>query len=181
MRSRFAVPFALAVGLALALPAFAAASGAPEPRKSIDLDRFMGRWYEVLRTPNNAQKNCYAAFQIWTQVSPGKFTIAQACHRDSPTGTEHRVQTGARVLDPPTNAKFEASFFGGLFHRQYWVLDHADDYGWMIASTADGNYVSVLARRPDLTPAEVGALTARVAAFGLDAGRLVLVPSSGGS
>ena len=173
MRSRFAVPFALAVGLALALPAFAAASGAPEPRKSIDLDRFMGRWYEVLRTPNNAQKNCYAAFQIWTQVSPGKFTIAQACHRDSPTGTEHRVQTGARVLDPPTNAKFEASFFAGLIRRDYWVIDHADDYSWMIACTSNGRYVGVLSRRADLPKREVDALSARVAAMGLDAARLV--------
>ena len=48
------------------------------------------------------------------------------------------------MLDPPINAKFEASFFGGLFHKDYWVLDHADDYSWMIASTASGDYVAAL-------------------------------------
>ena len=116
----------------VAIPSMALAA-APEPRKPIDLDRFMGRWFEILRTPNGAQANCHAAYQVWSQPKPGRFSIAQVCHRDSPAGPERRVQTGARTLDPPTNAKFEASFFGGLIRRQYWVIDHADDYGWMIA------------------------------------------------
>ena len=171
MRNRLVAPFVLLAGLGLATGSFAA--GAPEPRKSIDLDRFMGRWYEILRTPNDAQKNCYAAFQVWTQTAPGRFSIAQACHRDSPTGTEHRVQTGARVLDAPTNAKFEASFFAGLIRRDYWVLDHADDYSWMIASTSNGRFVGVLARKPQLPKPEVETLSGKVAAMGLDAAHMV--------
>ena len=172
MRRRVAVCLALAASLAEATAGHAAQS-APEPRKSIDIPRFMGRWYEILRTPNKAQSNCYAAYQVWNETGPGRFTIAQVCHRDSPSGPEHRIQTGARTLDPPTNAKFEASFFAGLIRRDYWVLDHADDYSWMIASTSNGRYVGVLARKPDLTKREVDALSARVAAMGLDAAHLV--------
>ena len=170
-----------AIALVLLLLPSLAAAQAPEPRRPVDLPRFMGRWFEILRTPNMAEGNCYAASQLWSPAAPGRVSIAQTCHRNSATGPERHVMTPARVLDDPTDAKFEASFFGGLFHRQYWVLDHADDYGWMIASTADGNYVSVLARTPALPAAEVASLTARVTALGLDAGRLVPVPSADGS
>jgi apolipoprotein D and lipocalin family protein len=156
------------------LPALAAAN-APEPRRPIDLDRFMGRWYEILRTPNDAQKNCFGAFQVWSQVSPGRFNIAQTCHRDSPEGPERHVQTGARVLDPPADTKFEASFFAGLIRRDYWVLDHAEDYGWMIASTSNGKYISLLARKPGMAKRQIEALTARIAAMGLAIDRLVAV------
>jgi apolipoprotein D and lipocalin family protein len=165
---------ALGVWLCMAGAGFAAPRNL-EPRKPIDLDRFMGRWYEILRTPNMAQKNCYAASQLWSKVSPGRLSIVQLCHRGSAKGSEHRVKTGVRVLDPPVDAKFQASFFGGLIRRDYTVMDHADDYDWMIACTSNGKYVSVLAREPGLPSREVAALTARVAALGLDAGRLVPV------
>ena len=176
MTVRLAVPLALT---ACAAVATAALANAPEPRKPVDLDRFMGRWYEILRTPNDAQKNCYAAYQVWSQTAPGRFSIAQFCHHDSPAGPEHRVQTGARVLDAPTNAKFEASFFAGLIRRDYWVLDHADDYSWMIASTSNGKFVAALSRRPGLPRREVDALTARVAGMGLDSRALVPVGAGG--
>lgn len=170
MHSRRLAAVALAAALATATSSLAAA---PAPKKSIDLDRFMGRWNEILRTPNDAQKNCYAAYQVWSQPSPGRFNIAQVCHKDSPAGPEKRIQTGARVLDPPTNAKFEASFFAGLIHRDYWVLDHADDYSWMIASTADGKFVGILARKASLPRAEVDTLRSRASALGLNGSELV--------
>lgn len=136
---------ALALVSALAMPASAAA---PEPVKPLDLNRFMGRWYEILRTPNDRQKNCYGAYQIWTKRAAGRFAIAQHCHKGSRSGPLEVVQTDARLLGHPSNAKFEASFFGGLIRKNYWVIDHADDYSWMIASSSDGKFPAVLAARP---------------------------------
>jgi apolipoprotein D and lipocalin family protein len=157
---------------AVVLPSLAAAR-APEPRKPVDLGRFMGRWYEILRTPNAAQKNCYAASQVWSPREAGRFSIAQVCHRDSVDGEEKSVQVSARIVDPATNAKFEARFFGGVIRQEYWILDRADDYRWMVAGTPGGNFVALFARRPTMPPEEVAAITARLAAMGLNTGKLV--------
>jgi apolipoprotein D and lipocalin family protein len=119
--------------------------------------------------------NCYAAYQIWTRTEPGKFSIPLFCHRDSADGDEHKVPSTARVLNEPANTKFTASFFGGLLHHDYWVLDHAEDYGWMIASTSDGKYSSILARKAGLPKREAEALVARAAGMGLNTGKLVHV------
>jgi apolipoprotein D and lipocalin family protein len=158
----------------LAVPALALASPA-EPRKPLDLDRFMGRWYELLRIPNLAEYGCHAAHQDWSRVGDDRFMILETCHGDSDEGPQRKIHTPARELDPVTHNKFEATFFAGLIHRRYWVLDHADDYGWMIACTDDGKYASVMTRAPEVPAAELADLKARARRLGLEAGRLVFV------
>jgi apolipoprotein D and lipocalin family protein len=164
MRNHLAA-FILAMTV-VAMPVHAAT--APEPRRPIDIDRFMGRWYEIVRTPNNRQKNCHGAYQVWSRKADGAFDIDQVCHVGDRNGQARHVDTAARIVDPATNAKFEASFFGGLIRRQYWVIDHGDDYGWMIASTSDGKFVALLARTTGLPAARLSALKARMRVLGFD-------------
>lgn len=144
----------------------AARADVVEPRRPLDLDRFMGRWYEILRTPNGNEHGCVSAYQDWASKSGGQFHIRQHCLKASPPGSERIVNTSARVLNPPDNTKFEASFFGGLLRARYWVVDHADDYQWMIATTEDGRYPALLARTPALPEAERLRLKARMAQMG---------------
>jgi apolipoprotein D and lipocalin family protein len=165
---------AAAVALAFLAVAGAARADAPEPRKTLDLDRFMGRWYEILRTPNSRERNCFAVFQDWSGKD-GQFSIKQHCHRDSPTGPDRLINTSARVLNPPANTKFEASFFGGLIHARYWVVDHDDDYRWMIATTENGRYPALLARTPRLSQEEQTQLKARMQQMGFDTDKLQAV------
>ncbi|MGZ8408310.1 MAG: lipocalin family protein [Hyphomicrobium sp.] len=149
-----------------------AAWSTTEPRRPIDIDRFMGRWYEILRTPNNHQRNCWAASQLWSRRDDGGFSIRQTCHRGSPTGRIQNFTTSARVLNAPQNNKFEASFFGGLLRQRYWVIDRADDYSWMIATTADGEFPALLSRRPTMSAAETARLRRRMAELGLPTAQL---------
>jgi len=166
----------ISVLLGAALAAGPALARAPEPREAVAIDRFMGRWYEILRTPNSHQRDCFGASQVWSQPEEGRFSILQQCHRGSPNGPVRRVETRARSLNPGVNTKWEASFFGGLIRRQYWVLDRADDYRWMIASTSGGDYVSVLAREPSLPAAQTQALLNRISDMGLDVDKLQSAP-----
>ena len=158
---------ALFASLVLASAPAAALAQAPEPRATVDLDRFMGRWYEILRTPNDHQRDCWAASQVWARRAAGSFSISQTCHRGSRDGPARVVNTNARVLDTTTNAKFEASFFGGLIRQRYWVIDVAPDYSWMIASTADGRFPALLSRTPTMSAARQTELRARMARLGL--------------
>ena len=161
----------LSVLMAAMAPAIAMAQ-APEPRSTLDLDRFMGRWHEILRTPNDHQRDCWNASQVWSRRDNGRFAIAQTCHRGSRTGPVRTVNTNARLLDTTNNAKFEASFFGGLIRQRYWVIEVAPDYSWMIATTADGKFPALLSRSPTMTDARRQELTARMARLGLPTGQL---------
>lgn len=159
--------------LVLAGSAVVANAEAPEPRAVINVDRFMGRWYEIARTPNDHQKNCWAASQVWSRRAANSFAIAQTCHRDSREGRSTTVNTSARILDTTTNAKWEASFFAGLIRQRYWVIDIAPDYSWMIATTADGQFPALLSRNPTMSAAQKTELVARMTRLGLPTHQLI--------
>lgn len=164
---------ALLAILLLAGSAATAHAQAPEPRVTIDVDRFMGRWYEIARTPNDHQRNCWAASQVWSRRSANSFAITQTCRRDSREGRATSVNTSARILDAQTNAKWEASFFAGLIRQRYWVVDIAPDYSWMIATTADGRFPALLSRNPTISAAQKTELVARMARLGLPTDQLI--------
>lgn len=170
--SRLIPTCALALGLLAAGSVWAAvpiemlAAQAPQ----LDTERIMGRWYEILRTPNKLQKNCYAAYQVWSRKGE-IYAIQQVCHRDGPAGRLAEVSGDARPLNPQRTL-FDASFFGGLVHAKYVLADHAPDYSWLIATTADGRYPKLLARAPGLPAAEQEAIKQRMAHMGFDVNRL---------
>jgi apolipoprotein D and lipocalin family protein len=160
--------------LALAGPALAAPppypAVPPTAAQPVDPARLIGRWYEILRTPNKLQSNCFAAYQEWSRKGDG-YLIAQVCHRDSPTGRLAQVDGTAKVITAD-NTLFEASFFGGLLHAKYQVTDHAPDYSWLIATTADGRYPKLMARTPSLAADQEAALKQRMAKLGFNIDRL---------
>lgn len=165
-------PLVLALGL---MTAGAVRAGPPAPvavtaQAPMDTNRILGRWYEILRMPNKIQRNCYAAYQVWSRKDDG-FTVQQVCHRDSPDGRVAEVTVAAKPLNAD-NTLFETSFLGGLIHQRYLLVDHAPDYSWLISTTADGRYPKLMYRSPTMPPAEQAALKQRMARLGFDVARL---------
>ena len=151
------------VSPALAAPAAAASR--------IELAQMTGRWYEVARTPNQLQRGCEAGTSDWTRSTDG-FAVVQACHKGAPDGPVSQWRARARVADPVTNAVFKMSFFGGLISKEYRVLDHRPDQGWLILATDDGHYLWLMSHKPTL-PAPIRAQAlARIKQLGFDVGRL---------
>jgi apolipoprotein D and lipocalin family protein len=140
------------------------------PQAAMDTDRIMGRWYEILRMPNKIQRNCFAAYQVWAKKDDG-YTVQQVCHRDSPDGRVAEVTVTAKPLNPE-NTMFDTSFFGGLIHQKYVLLDHAPDYSWLISTTADGRFPKLMYRSPDMPAAEQAVLKQRLARLGFDVSRM---------
>ena len=160
-------------GLALAaLLTTSAHAGAPEPTKPIDLGRFMGRWYEILRTPNRNERNCFAPYEDWSNNGGADIQVTIVCHRGAAAGPLQVIRTTTRVLNPPQNTKYESKIFGFLVVGRYWVVDHAPDYSWMIATTQDGRFPALLSRGSGITASQRQALESRMAQLGFDVFKL---------
>lgn len=137
----------------------------PEPAKSVDLNRYLGTWYELARHENRFEKGLDQVTAEYALLPDGKVQVVNRGVRD---GAPHVARGKAIVADEETNAKLKVAFFGGLYLGDYWVLDHGEDYDWSIVGEASGRYLWVLARvpRPDSAAAE--AIFARVEALGYD-------------
>ncbi|HEX7758641.1 MAG TPA: lipocalin family protein [Caulobacteraceae bacterium] len=159
----------LAAAVVFAPPALARA---PQPVRAVATTLFSGRWYEIARTPNMAQKDCQGSSSDFSGWVSGAFAVTQVCHKGSPQGPVKTFNAKAKILPASGNAKMKMSFFGGLVSQEYWILDHADDDNWAIMATPGGNYVWVLSRRPVLDPAAKAVALQRVHTLGYDLSRL---------
>ncbi len=161
----------LAVLLACAV-APSAQAAAPQPKKSFDVGHMAGRWYEIARTPTAVNRDCQAGTTDWTPAGAGKFKVTATCRTGSINGPARVMSATVRITDPVTHAKVRMMMLGGLVASDYWLIDHADDYGWLIMGTPGGNFVSIMASRPTLPAAIKSDALLEVRRLGYDVSKL---------
>jgi apolipoprotein D and lipocalin family protein len=158
----------------------AALARAPPPTRPVSREVYSGRWYEIARTPNTMQKDCQGPTTDFLARGTTGFTVVETCHRARADGVAKSVTAKARILTPADNARFRLSYLGGLIHQDYWILDHADDNGWLLMGTPGGNYVWLLSRRPALSTATLAGAVNRAVSLGYSSSKFIYPAQSGG-
>lgn len=139
----------------------------PQPAKTVDLQRYLGRWYEQFRYEASFQKDLDDVSADYSLAADGTIKVVNRGKKRHDAARWKDAVGKAKIVDRDTNAKLKVSFFGP-FYGDYWILDHGDDYDWSIVGEPSGRYLWVLTReqRP---PADLLAqLEARVKALGYD-------------
>lgn len=164
---------ATVLAAAIALPGVVAAQST-----DVDLDRFDGRWFEIVRSPNDAQKDCSRAqIDLTPQAEAGRFNLTVTCTRRA-DGEVETLRAAARVTDTTTNAKFRFTLrgllgVGGLAGQNYWVWDHAPDYSWAIMALPNRSDWWIWSRTQSPPAALRTRLIARAGALGMDTSQTV--------
>jgi apolipoprotein D and lipocalin family protein len=165
-----------AVLLLGSIPAAGAAPTAPEPAKSVDAARFYtGVWREIGRRPMKITDGCVAGATEYTLVNATKVKVRDTCTSGTPSGPVKAIGGPATILDPGKNAKLHVSYrYLGLIavDRDYWVLDHADDYSWFISADPSFDNLWIYTRDPHVDAGERAQLVDRAKALGYDVSKL---------
>jgi apolipoprotein D and lipocalin family protein len=137
----------------------------PQPAKSVELERYLGRWYEMARYEAPFQKDCEGVTADYSLREDGKIKVVNSCRKGAVDGKLEQAEGKAKVVDTTSGAKLKVSFFGP-FYGDYWVLDRAEDYSWSIVGEPSGRYLWILTRtaKPDSKTRSM--LEARVKALG---------------
>lgn len=164
----------LSMALLLTVPGCAALqrgpvgnAAVPQPARSVELNRYLGRWYEIARYEAGFQRGCEAVTADYSVRDDGMIRVVNSCRQGSVTGEARQSEGRARVVDTATGAKLKVSFFGP-FWGDYWVLDRAEDYSWAIVGEPSGRYLWLLSRVPHPEPQARAAIEARAAVLGYD-------------
>ena len=142
----------------------------PQPAKSVELDRYLGRWYEIARYEQGFQKGCEGVTADYALRPDGGISVINRCRKAGGRTSEARGR--AKIVDRASNAKLKVSFFGP-FYGDYWILDRDDDYQWAIVGEPSGRYLWLLNRKPVPAKAEVDRLIDRARALGYDTSMLL--------
>lgn len=115
-------------------------------KNKVDLNRYLGLWYEIYRLPNGfEEKNCKDVTAVYSLNYDGTIKVLNSCILSN--GKIDTAEGVAKVDDNQTNSKLKVSFFRP-FYGDYWILDLADDYSWSIVGEPSGKYLWVLSRIP---------------------------------
>lgn len=135
----------------------------------VDIERYLGRWYEIARLPNSFEKNCEGVTADYTQKDDGTISVINSCNRVTIDGVitgKARIAKGrARIVDTHSQSKLEVSFFGP-FWGDYWILDLDETYTLSLVGEPSGKYLWILSRTPTLPKDVLNEALMRLKAMG---------------
>ena len=137
----------------------------------VDLERYLGTWYEIASFPQRFQRGCTATKATYALRPDGDIDVLNSCRKGSLDGEVKTARGRARVVDPSTNAKLEVSFFRP-FWGDYWVIDLAEDYSYAVVGHPSRDYLWILSRSPAMTEATWRGILGRLQAQGYETSRL---------
>jgi apolipoprotein D and lipocalin family protein len=131
------------------------------PVPSVELNRYVGGWYEIARIPNRFQRQCARHTIAQYSLRPdGRLSVLNQCIRRS--GIVDQATGVAKVVDPVSRAKLKVSFVSVLgwrpFWGDYWVIGLDEAYRWAVVGSPDRRYGWVLARSPQLDDASMASI-----------------------
>jgi apolipoprotein D and lipocalin family protein len=130
---------------------------------AVDLNRYLGTWYEIYRLPNRFEgTDCVTVSAQYALKDDGNVSVLNTClKKDGP-----KVANGiAKVVPGSNNSKLKVSFFRP-FYGDYWVIDLAEDYSWVLVGEPAGKYFWILARQKQLDSKSEEALLAKAEKLG---------------
>jgi apolipoprotein D and lipocalin family protein len=137
----------------------------PQPAKPVEVERYLGRWYEMARYEAGFQKDCEAVTADYSLAAPGEIKVINSCRKGAVDGEAKQATGKAKIVEGSNNAKLRVSFFGP-FYGDYWVLDRAEDYSWAIVGEPSGRYLWLLNRTASPGAAAKQAMSNRAAELG---------------
>ncbi len=159
--------------MALAGATLACASAPPlEVVQELDVQRYLGRWYEIASFPQSFQEGCVATTADYSLRPDGDIRVENRCRTETLDGEERSATGVAWQPDPDAApAKLRVSFFRP-FWGSYWIVELDADYRYAVVGHPSRNYLWILSRSPQMEPALYAALVEKVEGHGFESERL---------
>jgi apolipoprotein D and lipocalin family protein len=147
------------------------------PIASLDVPRYMGRWYEIAKYPNRFQKKCASDTRAeYSLLADGRVKVLNRCRTAS--GEPDIAEGVARQVGGKESARLEVRFapawlsFLPAVWGDYWVIDLDADYRLVAVSEPKREYLWILAHTPEVDQVAYASLLKRLKGRGFDPERL---------
>lgn len=137
----------------------------------VDVQKYLGTWFEIATIPQRFQKGCVGVTARYSLRDDGDIEVINACRKETLNGKARSIRGKAWIVDKTTNAKLKVRFFWP-FSGDYWIIELDDDYEWAVVGHPNRKYYWILSRAPQMDPEVYEELIRRAAAKGYDTSRI---------
>lgn len=114
------------------------------PVKAFDINRFLGKWYEIARFDHRFERGMTHCIANYDMKEDGSIIVTNYGRKDG----EWETSVG-KAKTTVTPGALRVSFFGP-FYSDYRVLFLAPDYSYALIGGSDDSYLWILSRTPVL-------------------------------
>ena len=139
----------------------------------VELDRYLGKWYEIAKYPNKFQKQCVGnTTATYSRKQNGRLEVLNECLKKD--GTMEAAKGEAKIADKQTNSKLKVRFAPGFISflvvwANYWVIDLAPDYS-MRSSASRRDYFGSWLASPEMDDATYQQILRKAESMGFNPG-----------
>lgn len=137
-----------------------------------DLERYLGTWYEIARTPAWYERGCQDTTAHYSLQRDGSIEVVNRCQRRAGTS---EVRGRAWVPDAAVPARLTVQF-RWPFRGDYEVIYVDGDYHVALVGSRDRRHAWILCREPHLDEETYQLCCDFLAEQGFDPGRLIRTP-----
>jgi apolipoprotein D and lipocalin family protein len=150
----------------------------------IDLNRYLGKWYEIASIPQYFQRQCVRDVSAEYATAGSNISVINRCIMAN--GETKTAEGQARVVDKVSQAKLEVTFvklFGWLYFigGDYWVIDLAEDYHYAVVGHPSRKYAWILASKPQLSATDLAGIESRLRQNNYDTCGILTTIQTGGA
>jgi len=144
------------------------------PVENFELQRYLGRWYEIARLNHSFEEGLDAVTADYTMRVDGGVRVVNT-GRDSETGFVEQAEGRAYFVGDPSSGHLKVSFFGPFFGSYVIFELDQQDYQYAFVSGYNRDYLWLLARTPQVSEALIQYFERRVTELGFESEQLIFV------
>jgi lipocalin len=138
----------------------------------LDLERYLGTWYEIARFPHSFEKNLVGVTANYSLKDNGRIKVVNQGYKNTLDGKLKRSVGKAYIPSPENPAHLKVSFFL-FFYGDYFVMElDQDHYQWAVIGSKSPDFLWILSRSPEMEDSLYGELLDRLIKRGYDLGKL---------
>ena len=113
---------------------------------TLDIQRFMGRWYEIARYEHRFEKGMTHVSATYTLSGNGKIEVLNEGLKE---GKHKQIKGRAKQPNPQDPGKLKVSFFL-WFYSDYYVLYIDPEYRYLLVGSSSDKYLWIMSREKSL-------------------------------
>jgi len=144
--------------------------------KALDLNRYLGKWYEIARFPHSFEKNLVGVTATYRLKADGMIEVLNEGFKNTLDGEHSKVIGKAKIPNKLESGKLKVSFFW-IFYADYFVLElDEENYQYAMIGSSSDKYFWILCRTPQMNESVYNMLIDKARKRGYHLEKLYKVP-----